>query len=221
MDEKVKLIKEELRNLLSKARLREVIGLLDDYLTEAARKQVTMLSARLSLIQQDRVLIGSGSDTHRTEKMKIIESVIHFVDELRPEDFSQIQILKKQIHESILVVCPNALAKSEMEKFFKKHYFIGVEYDTSNQLLEQEKLNEFDILIFNEMYLGKNDSPIYTDLLMDYLDEREINVLYFGKKQKNCLKEDTYAHKLYGSNSIFSLYARIQEMITFRKYYAS
>jgi len=111
-------------------------------------------------------------------------------------------------YEKILVVCPPE-RKQAMEKFFSRYYFQNLNFETSQSI--PKNIEDYLVIIFDYQ------SPVeYSkDLLEQYLIQSNPYLIFFGEKFPFYPK---YKERVYFANSMFSLYARIKEMLDFLKY---
>lgn len=218
-------IEKLIKDLYQKIEKNDLGSCLQDLITFL--KPTKLKSERKILINASRRLKANKDDRHndvinlsqfRREENKIAKIILDFIDKLETEDFSEENLIKASIYEKILVISYDEDAMKKMKTYFSKHYFVNVFYDFSRRLLESEDLEGFDLLIFDYMH-HKND-PTYYNLLEDYLERREIDMLYFGRERLKIIEEEAYNFKTYSANSVFALYPRLWEMIDFKKYYS-
>jgi len=140
---------------------------------------------------------------------RLTQRTLFLIDSLRDDDLSAARRLREEIHERILVVV-RPERRAYMERFFSKNYFKNVAYIHYGDPLPPER---FDLALLEDM----EPEPLSAMLMEQYADSIGSNILYFGEKFP--LNRAKYADKVYFANSIFSLYARIKEMLDFMKYY--
>ncbi len=138
---------------------------------------------------------------------------ISFVNSIQENDLSQLGKLLDEIHDQILVVCPEN-RKAYMHQFFSSYYFKNITYHTivENQPIE---VDDYKIILFDPSF---EDTATESKLLDYFLEETNAYIIYFLKFLDK-EKKEIYSDRIYFANSIFSLYARIKEMLDFIKYY--
>ncbi|MEQ1746049.1 MAG: NARF domain-containing protein [Saprospiraceae bacterium] len=150
-------------------------------------------------------------DDYNLEFSKLTQRTLFLIDNLDEADLSAVRRLREEIHERILVVV-HPDRKAQMERFFSKNYFKNVYYITYGDSIPAE---HFDLAILDNMV--PEPIPQVSMLLEEYADGIPFYILYFGEMYP--FNQVQYADKIYFANSIFSLYARIREMLDFMKYY--
>lgn len=140
---------------------------------------------------------------------KLTQRTLFLIDNLQEGDLSAARRLREEIHERILVVT-RPERRAYMERFFSKNYFKNVEYIHYGDPLPAER---FDLVLLEDI----QPEPLSAMLMEQYVEGIGSYILYFGEKFP--LDRARYADKVYFANSIFSLYARIKEMLDFLKYY--
>jgi len=140
---------------------------------------------------------------------KLTQRTLFLIDSLQEGDLSAARRLREEIHERILVVT-RPEQRAYMERFFSKNYFKNVEYIHYGAPLPTER---FDLVLLEDI----QPEPLSAMLMEQYVEGIGSYILYFGEKFP--LDRARYADKVYFANSIFSLYARIKEMLDFLKYY--
>jgi len=150
-------------------------------------------------------------DDYNLEFAKLTQRTLYLIDNLEEEDLSVVRRMREEIHERILVVVlPER--RAYMERFFSKNYFKNVTYIAYGDAVPSER---FDLAVLEDMV--PEPVPFASMYLEQYADAIPSYILYFGEKFP--LSRVKYAEKIYFANSIFSLYARIREMLDFMKYY--
>lgn len=142
-------------------------------------------------------------------KNDLVRRVLEFVDNLEKEDFQRTEWLLDYIYERIMVVCKSKERTKYLEQFFPIKYFGSLRFDYS-----QKKVNvdDVDILIYDDTPSVKDHDD---ELLRYFIIETLPVVLYFGRHSQLVWE---YPEKAYATNSVFSLHARIREMINYLKY---
>ncbi len=148
-------------------------------------------------------------DEYSRELSKLSQAILHLIDNLSEEDLSDVRRLREEIHERFLVVTTPE-RRAQMERFFSRNYFKNVTYIHYGDAVPPER---FDLALLEDL----QSEPLCAMYLEQYLAEISCYCLYFGERFP--LNRLQYADKVYFANSIFSLYARIREMLDFIKYY--
>lgn len=173
---------------------------------------VIELSAQLNILRLDSIRGGLSRQDEQAEGTRIRTRILTLIDLITPEEAAAYD-LEKAIFQKLLVVCKIPERKAEMERLFPKSYYKQVKVDGSGSQLPEEYVNQFDLVIFDNFPHGEKDDP--HDLLMYYLEKTEPYVLYFGTLL-NLLWQ--FPEKAYFANSVFSIHARLEEMIKYVKY---
>lgn len=140
---------------------------------------------------------------------RLTQRTLFLIDNLQEGDISAVRRLREEIHERILVVT-RPERRAYMERFFSHNYFKNVTYIHYGDPVPAER---FDLALLEDV----QPEPFSAMLMEQYADSLGAYIIYFGEKFP--LERARYADKVYFANSIFSLYARIKEMLDFMKYY--
>lgn len=225
MQANLEKIKADLKDFVKKNQIRDCLETIEAYLVPSAKNQRNEVIQHIRTIEQlnKEWRLGTlAKEAHQNQLSRTAIAVLELIDDLDIEVLSEANIIQHQVNENILVICFDEEGQNEMQRFFSKHYFINVDYNSTHQLLKLEGLEHYDIILFDDYFVPKARSEAYIQLIKDYLNEKSIPtpLLYFSKFHQDFLRNRAYEYKVYFSNSIFSLHARIQEMIQFKKYYA-
>ena len=172
------------------------------------------LQARLNRFNNSKLANVLSPEEEARQENQLVMDVLEFLDALTDADFSPAAQIREEIYDKILVVCYGADAVLELQPFFDSFYFKNVQYALYK--FDEEKIAWADFIIFDYIYAVDND-PGYYELLRQYLDETPGKyLLHFGRHDRIL---ELYPMKIHTANSPFELYARIREMIEFKKYY--
>lgn len=152
-------------------------------------------------------------ETLSAELNGLINRILEFIDQLQEEHLKPTAELQEEIFERILVVCKSKDREAFMRQLFPAQYWKGIAYDIE-QPRPIEEVNQFNLVIFDNSPFDKED----TTLLKYYLDQTSPYLLYFGPTSLPLLYEKPYEGKVYSTNFVFSIHARIFEMINYLKY---
>ncbi len=156
---------------------------------------------------------NAGVETNENiniEKNALARDMLQFIRRLEEGDLSPTYHLMEETHEKILVVCKSEERINYMKKLLPEEYFVNVDY---SQPREKIDVKEKDIILFdNQPYEDENNDD---GLLLHYCGQSDGVILYFGGFLKII---NNYPEKVYATNSVFSIHARINEMIEFLKY---
>ena len=173
------------------------------------------LQAEFNRVKQQSISGGLTPTEESTYLSRVVNRFLDFVDSLEGEDIRPAFQLQEEIYDRILVVCKEAQRVPYLQRFFPEAFFKGVAYLPSDEEPEPEPDPEsFDIVIFDN-HPHDSDNGEHA-LLKDYLSLGKPRLLYFGQTLPLLYN---YPEKAYFANSIFSLHARLEEMLTFLKYY--
>lgn len=141
------------------------------------------------------------------EFQQLVTAVIQFINSLTEEEVAVgAEVLDKHF-EHILLVCAKERLDYIKHQLFPNHYFPNAKW-----LEDIDGDNSYFELIFFDDESFEND-----DLLKNLLDNHPAYLLWFGTGRNALL--NNYQEKAYFCNSPFSVYARLQEMLSFIKYF--
>lgn len=148
----------------------------------------------------------------KQERSKIQDAIFYLIDAITEEEAAAYE-LENAVFKRFLVICKNQERAAYMKGLFPERVFKETVIDGSGAPLPAEEVNKYDLVIFdNNPDEGKDGENA---LIRYYLDNTESYLLYLGAHLNLLLN---YPEKAYFSNSIFSLHARIEEMMTYLKY---
>ncbi len=173
---------------------------------------VIALKVRHERLQKDAREGVLNASEENLEFSRISRSVLGLIDLITPEEAAGFE-LQQSIFKRILVVCKSPDREQAMRNLFPETYFKGVEFDASGVKADPATVDPFDLIIFDNTPHGDKDDP--QELLKHYLDNTKPLVLYFGQPLSLLY---AYPEKAYFANSVFSIHARLEEMIQYVKY---
>lgn len=189
-----------------------------DEQTEKYQEALNISGQFQSLLREDNIGILS-SDERILNRNKIRSRLISLVNSIKPEDVS----LLRRIHDRILVVACKK-SPTDWEKLFPEAFFSHVHI----MRYGDEPLADYtspDVVIFDDL-----DCPGTGNMAQMRMLSRSMptaNLLYFGPTNENPFKESNveediaiYA-RMSNANSKFTLHARLQELLEFRKIYGT
>ncbi|MFN7120252.1 MAG: hypothetical protein ACK4TA_25915, partial [Saprospiraceae bacterium] len=172
------------------------------------------LQFRLNRLNTDKMMNTLSNEEEARAENQLMMDIVTFLDTLTESNFAPGARLKEEIYDKILVVCYNVNAVLQLQAFFDSFYFKNVQYATYE--LNEDKIAWADVIVFDYMYALEND-PNYYDLLRQYLDKTPGKyLLYFGRQDRIL---EHYPMKVHIARSPFELYARLREMLEFKKFY--
>lgn len=143
------------------------------------------------------------------EYQRLVQSIISFINSLRQEDLATgTDILDKHFNH-ILLVCSEERKAYIKNQLFPRRYFPNAQWIGATGV----NIAAYEIIFFDDKSYA--DDTLLAKLLEDY----SAYLLWFGDTRKPLLAR--YPEKAYFCNSPFSVYARLQEMLTFIKYFNS
>lgn len=166
-----------------------------------------IFESRFRRLKRERLRNIETGDLLDKKENKLLLDVIGFIDDLDIDASEGNQQTNRVVYYENIVVCCTAERTDYMKQFFSKHYFKNVSFYHE----EKASLGQIDLIVFDD-YLPTSDSE---SLLKSLLEDNNY-VIYFGKRFPLPLAQ--YSDRAYFANSIFSLYARIKEMLDFLKY---
>lgn len=208
-------LQSELRNLVAATLLDEVLQKLSQVFKNDSDKlnDITLFYTRHNLTSANyRKGLIEPKEQHQ-QVLQLANSILNLIGEITEEEATAYE-LENSIFTKILVVCKNEARKATMTQLLSDQFYKGVQFDTAGAILPNEVVNKFQLILFDNM---DNTDETYFELYKHYLANATPYLLYFGKGQVP--DSNGTQVKAYFANSIFSLHSRIQEMITFLKYY--
>lgn len=173
---------------------------------------VIVLSTELETLRQSRAA-GRLTPEEETRQLNDLNfRVLSQIDAITPREAATYD-LENAIFKRILVVCKSADREEAMRALFPEAYFKGVEYEVSERPRPAASVNRFDLVVFDNTPHGDKEDP--HELLKYYLEQTTPYLLYFGQPLPLLYN---YPEKAYFANSVFSIHARIEEMMMYLKY---
>lgn len=176
--------------------------------------EVIVLHSRLEHLQQKQRKGTLRGEEENVLLRELTDSILSLIDTITDEEAATYD-LGNAIFKRILVVCKSAEREEYMRALFPEQYFKGVEYEISERPRPAVSVNKFDLIVFDNFPSG--DPADAHDLLRYYLNDTQPYVLYFSSQYLPWLGKD-YPEKAYFANSVFSIHARIEEMMMYLKY---
>lgn len=207
------LLQSELRNLVAATLLDEVLQKLSQVFKNDSDKlnDITLFYTRHNLTSANYRKGLIEPKEHHQQVLQLANSILNLIGEISEEEATAYE-LENSIFTKILVVCKNEAAIQRMDAFFDSFYFKNVDY---THHYDEAKVAWCDLIVFDFLHACE-ENPAYHDLLTQYLRHSPKYILYFGRFNKLL---EQYPMKAYFTNSPFSLYARLRELIDFMKYY--
>lgn len=174
-----------------------------------AWEQCLLLLADFNRLERENLGNLLSREQYNQDFARLTHRAMHLIDNLQESDLSAVRHLREEIYERLLVVT-RPEKQAYMERFFSKNYFKNVVYIHYGDAVPEER---FDLALLEDV----EPAPLSAMLMEQYADNIGAHILYFGENFP--LNKVKYADKVYFANSIFSLYARIKEMLDFMKYY--
>lgn len=224
MKNQTKKIKKEVKRLVKKDRMGSAFSYLEKFLLKDDDKDLlTNLISQYNGIKKEKKKNLIQSKEYRTEVNGIRASFIDFVTELETSDLNINEHDKETIQETIIVVCKKE-RKELMSDFFSTYYFKNLTYHTFDKNVS--KLKPCDLVIFDVNYLnlehGEQLPNEEYDLLESFLEKCSSDksyLLFFSAARMPEKLTERFGKIAYFSNSVFSLYSRIKEMLEFMRLY--
>ena len=210
--------KKEATTLLENGDIRECLNYLKDNLNDnsSARSNLTLLYSRFNRLMDDKIL----GENVRTDENIIARDVRDVIQRIEEKDLGNYTFI-----ETLLIIC-NAGKRLEMENFFGKKYFPNAAFINYGQAIpagvfDVVFLEDEDGIINKTQMQGKIDKVPTTENINRRAEMKayiEANVtqyfIYIGKYFPL-----GYENRVYFSNSRFSIYARLKEILDYIKYY--
>lgn len=174
-----------------------------------AYNQCLQLLADFNRVERENMGSLLSREQYNQDFARLTHRALFLIDSLQDDDLSAARHLREEIHERILVVT-RPERQAYMERFFSGNYFKNVVYIHYGDPVPPER---FDLSLLEDL----QPEPLSAMLMEQYADSIGAYMIYFGETFP--LNRAKYADKVYFANSIFSLYARIKEMLDFIKYF--
>lgn len=210
MTEIDKLKKEAIR-LIESNKLRDCMTRMKEYLNEnsSQRRVLSSLLRRYNDLLEQRRINTVETNTYNQGMNQIADILIDIVEQLNEENVSESLFI-----ETVLIICrKNKLI--EMKEFFNKKYFPNAEFINYG---EEPPNGVYDVIVLEDMPTGS-----VTEMDMEkYLKETYPYFLYYGSgffPKSLQEKHDKNKDRVYFTNSKFSLYSRLKELLDYIKYY--
>lgn len=145
---------------------------------------------------------------------RISNNLLKFIDELAEDDLSPAKPLRDTYFERILVVVADETRKNWMSQFFTTEYFPNLSFHVGTEMADTAT---YQIVIFDNMLSGPEKPDNWGAVLLNYLNHPGFYLLYLGTGFNADVAK--YPTKAYATNTIFSIYARLREMVEFMKYF--
>ena len=213
-------IQKDIQKDIGKNQLRKAVRKLERWLVEDKdpAKHLLLLKGRFSELRQEEIVGVVAEEQRLVRYAKIRKSILDFMDTLEGNDFSQEAIMQEGIHDRFLVLYEAEEGRENIERYFNKIYFSNVDYRHYENCPEGKPLEDYSFILFDFM---QSSSTKLHYLMEDILKNEDLTVpvLYFGRKRSPIIDKDIYAEKAQAANSVFSLYARIKEILDYQKYF--
>lgn len=173
--------------------------------------KVRLYKVRLKALE-DRQKAGMiTSKDLDVEMNNLIIQLMTFIDEdLEEADIANMKVLENNTQKSILVIT-RPEQEQMMREFFIKHYFPKVEFALNDSTLSHKTA---DLIIYEDVETDEANLK----RIWEYVEKNKNSYfLYFGNGYLKVPKE--YNSSVYFTNSPFSLYARLKELLDYIKYY--
>jgi len=222
--------KKQVEELFASNRLKEALALLNAELSvEAPPKKRTLflqLRNRFNAIQEQKIAEVISWSEANVATNKIGMDFLQFVEQLEQSDLkSKTATTHQDILNSILVICPAAANKQELEEFFQQLRFINARVQSDADV--QFPLEGYDLIIFDNQHLPDCPVPAAAEklspeqqstlqervaLMQRILSETTTPLLHYGER---LYLVNEHRQRIYAANSRFSLYARTKELLDF------
>ena len=189
----------------------DCLDLAIDKKAKGINNKLILFRLRLKSLEDQQKLGSITSKDLDVEMIKLSSGLLTFIDEdLEATDIANMKVLENNKQKSILVIT-RPEQEQMMREFFIKHYFPKVAFAVNMSTLVIDKA---DIIIYEDM--ETDDANLKR--IWEYVEKhKDSYFLYFGNGYLKVPKE--YNSSVYFTNSPFSLYARLKELLDYIKYY--
>jgi hypothetical protein len=183
------------------------------------RQDLTLILANYNALLRGEQLLDPTE--YRREMAKTAKSISTFIEQLEDTDVSEGVFI-----ETLLIIC-NPDKRTDKEAFFGKKYFPNAEFINYGEVLPK---GIYDVVILEDednwiSQCVKNEEGKLTQTpansqrqqdMKNYLQATDAYFIYSGPGRFDM---PDYNHRVYFSNSRFSIYARLKELLDYIKYY--
>jgi hypothetical protein len=188
----------------------KALQLLPKFLKASAtdeRDTLDILQARLNRHSNAEIEGRVSRKELNVEYQELVTAVKDFINGLSKEIIATGADLLDKHFEHILLVCSEQRVDYIKKQLFPSDYFPNAKWNGDIT----GATDHFEIIFFDAKSFENND------VLEDYLKNHSAYLLWFGTGRNSLL--DNYQERAYFCNSPFSVYARLQEMLSFIKYF--
>jgi hypothetical protein len=206
-------LRSKCKSLLSEDKIAQCLKLIDSSIKPNYANYDDLV---LIINKHSRLRRSIANNTIKSEEVElgfalINKSILHFIREISDEDITEIGLLREQIQDNILIICRTEKL-NEMQLFFGKQYFPNVHFIIYGQEIPTKK---FDVVVLEDNPIGSVEKTGLN--LWEYIKDVNAYFLYYGEGRLTI--PENFISKLYISNSPFSLYARLKELLDYIKYF--
>lgn len=212
-------LQKQLKQMVEK-NLREVLQMLKQVFEHTNKYNLVIsLNTQLNELTNHRIIGSLSKEEELRTFNQISNNILMLIDQI-DEEIASAYELEHSIFTRFLVICKSPERKVYLQRLFPETRYKEVHFDYSLLPYPKETTNTYDLIVFDNLpHQGIYDEETnnkFDHLLPYYLEETLPLVLYLGPFSSLI---NQYPEKVYASNSIFSIHARIQEMMSFIKYY--
>jgi hypothetical protein len=211
----------ECRQQLEKSNMQNCLKQLKTALSQDTplRHDLTLILANYNALLRGEQLLDPSD--FRREMAKTQKAILTFIQQLEDSDVREGVFI-----ETLLIIC-NPDKRTDMEAFFGKKYFPNAEFINYSEALPK---GIYDVVVLEdeanlisqcvkdpEGKLTKTAANAQRqEDMKNYLNATDAYFIYSGPGRFDM---PLYAHRVYFSNSRFSIYARLKELLDYIKYY--
>lgn len=183
-----------------------------DYLLQGSECHEELITLCGAYNRRKRTHIKGGLDSKEffSESDKVFRHLSELISKIQETDLNHAAVFQKGIHEKILVVCSTENAVKNTQPLFSPDLFTQLTFKVHTDIREwKTELSSYRLLVFANFY---DCSTEYEETLKNIVDANLHPVFYFGKTidlPGKCPNE------IYASNSKFSLYTRMKELLAY------
>ncbi len=203
----------EIDHFMANNHLEQALKRLLELVADTAVEEKIMLQSRRLAELEERERNGVMTfDLYSTEKGRIARAINGIKNELSAAMLRPDLELREGRFERLAVIC-STTREAYFERLFNSHYFRNIRYHHHEHELKQTVTNT-DIFIFD--YQDESQDPILKSLLL--ADGPPVLIHTSGTQIKWLWSEARYQDRYSAANSIYSLYARLEEMLAVKKW---
>lgn len=172
---------------------------------------LTLLSSRHSE-QQRRRIQGVNGDQDDTAMNQIRQTLLGLIGQIAESDLHKGYYRKYKIFPRILLVAKNSDSLNEVRRTaFPDAVFEDLKPYSPDDFPDSLRSNDTQLVVFANP--KRHNDSTYQNYIKKYLDQPDQPIIFYYGERLDWL--DAYPEQVYAANSVFSVKARIGELLEF------